>query len=266
MARVLITGGASGSARRWPRCTPRGATGCSSPTCMPTSPLTSCPPPSGRRGRLPAARRARAGRLGAARLGRGALGRSRPAHQQCRRRGRRSHRDVPLDDWQWIVDINLLGVVDGCRTFVPMFKQRRHGHIVNIASMAGLVHPPGMASYNAVKAGVVALSETLLHELAPLRGRRLGGLRQLLPHRPVSEPARVRPRGWRRPLAADPRRQARRGHDRGAGGRADRQGPFLVLTHAEAAAAYRLKRLAPAAYHRTMKKLARAWPPGRRCG
>ncbi len=74
---------------------------------------------------------------------------------------------VPMDDWEWIVDINLLGVVRGCQTFVPLFKEQRSGHIVNVASIAGLVHAPGMASYNAVKAGVVALSETLLHELAP---------------------------------------------------------------------------------------------------
>lgn len=72
-----------------------------------------------------------------------------------------------MDQWQWIVDINLLGVARGCRTFVPMFKQQGTGHIVNTASAAGLVHPPRMSEYNAVKAAVVALSETLLHELKP---------------------------------------------------------------------------------------------------
>ncbi len=72
-----------------------------------------------------------------------------------------------LDEWEWIIEINLLGVVRGCRTFVPMLKRQRSGRIVNVASLAGLVHPAGMASYNAVKAGVVALTETLGHELAP---------------------------------------------------------------------------------------------------
>ncbi len=71
-----------------------------------------------------------------------------------------------LDEWQWILDINLLGVVRGTRAFVPMFKRRRSGRIVNVASLAGLVHPAGMASYNAVKAAVVALTETTGHELA----------------------------------------------------------------------------------------------------
>jgi len=71
-----------------------------------------------------------------------------------------------LDEWEWITRVNLLGVVRGCRTFTPVFKRQRSGRIVNIASLAGLVHPAGMASYNAVKAAVVALTETLGHELA----------------------------------------------------------------------------------------------------
>jgi NAD(P)-dependent dehydrogenase (short-subunit alcohol dehydrogenase family) len=72
-----------------------------------------------------------------------------------------------MDQWQWIVDINLLGVARGCRTFTPMMKAQGSGHIVNTASAAGLIHPPRMSEYNAVKAGVVALSETLFHELKP---------------------------------------------------------------------------------------------------
>jgi NAD(P)-dependent dehydrogenase (short-subunit alcohol dehydrogenase family) len=71
-----------------------------------------------------------------------------------------------LDEWQWIIDVNLMGVVRGCRTFAPMLKRQRSGRIVNVASLAGLVHPAGMASYNAVKSAVVALTETLGHELA----------------------------------------------------------------------------------------------------
>lgn len=71
-----------------------------------------------------------------------------------------------LDEWRWITEINLFGVVNGLSAFVPMFKRQRSGQIVNIASLAGLVHPAGMASYNAVKAAVVALTETAGHELA----------------------------------------------------------------------------------------------------
>jgi NAD(P)-dependent dehydrogenase (short-subunit alcohol dehydrogenase family) len=71
-----------------------------------------------------------------------------------------------MDEWRWMTEINLFGVVRGTRTFVPMFKRQRSGHVVNVASLAGLVHPAGMASYNAVKAAVVALTETTGHELA----------------------------------------------------------------------------------------------------
>ncbi len=71
-----------------------------------------------------------------------------------------------IEEWRWITEINLFGAVRGTRTFVPMLKRQRSGHIVNVASLAGLVHPAGMASYNAVKAAVVALTETTGHELA----------------------------------------------------------------------------------------------------
>ncbi len=71
-----------------------------------------------------------------------------------------------LDEWRWITEVNLFGVVRGTRTFVPDLKAQRSGRIVNVASLAGLVHPGGMGSYNAVKAGVVAFTETIGHELA----------------------------------------------------------------------------------------------------
>lgn len=74
---------------------------------------------------------------------------------------------APIEEWEWIIDINLLGVVRGCRTFVPLFKEQGYGRIVNVASLAALVLPPTMASYNVVKAGVLALSETLRTELKP---------------------------------------------------------------------------------------------------
>lgn len=73
---------------------------------------------------------------------------------------------VPLDDWRWILGINLFGVIHGCHTFVPRFKTRGGGHIINVASAAGLVSVPEMAPYNVTKAAVVALSETMHAELS----------------------------------------------------------------------------------------------------
>lgn len=75
--------------------------------------------------------------------------------------------DVPMSDWQWIVDVNLLGVVRGCKVFTKYMRKQGHGHIVNTASMAGLIHIPRASAYNATKAAVIALSETLKLELEP---------------------------------------------------------------------------------------------------
>jgi NAD(P)-dependent dehydrogenase (short-subunit alcohol dehydrogenase family) len=80
-----------------------------------------------------------------------------------------------LDDWQWVVGVNLWGVIHGVRAFVPrMLKQGEEGHIVNTASMAGLLAGPYMGAYNVTKFGVVALSETLHHELAMASGGKIG--------------------------------------------------------------------------------------------
>jgi NAD(P)-dependent dehydrogenase (short-subunit alcohol dehydrogenase family) len=74
--------------------------------------------------------------------------------------------DTAMDDWRWIIDVNLLGAVRVCRTFLPMMQSARGGHVVNVASAAGIVQSPGLASYNVTKAGMIALSETLKNELA----------------------------------------------------------------------------------------------------
>jgi NAD(P)-dependent dehydrogenase (short-subunit alcohol dehydrogenase family) len=71
-----------------------------------------------------------------------------------------------LDDWRWIVDVNLFGVLHGCHFFVDWLAENPHGaHIVNTASMAAVVSAPTMGGYSVSKAGVVALSETLYAEL-----------------------------------------------------------------------------------------------------
>ena len=71
-----------------------------------------------------------------------------------------------VDEWRWITEINLYGAVRGTFAFAPLFKEQRSGCIVNVASLAALVHPAGMGSYNAVKAAVLAFTETTGHELA----------------------------------------------------------------------------------------------------
>ena len=69
--------------------------------------------------------------------------------------------------WQRVLDINIMGVVRGTAAFAPLMRDQHAGHIVNIASMAGLFTMPTMIAYNVSKAGVVSLSESLAAELAP---------------------------------------------------------------------------------------------------
>lgn len=70
-------------------------------------------------------------------------------------------------DWDWVMGVNLYGVTNGLRAFVPrMLAGGDEGHIVNVASVAGLISEPGMAAYNASKFGVVTVSEGLFHDLA----------------------------------------------------------------------------------------------------
>jgi NAD(P)-dependent dehydrogenase (short-subunit alcohol dehydrogenase family) len=74
--------------------------------------------------------------------------------------------EAPLETWQWVIGVNLWGVIHGVRSFVPRIIEQDAGHVVNTASVAGLVAAPFMGPYNASKHAVVAISETLHHELA----------------------------------------------------------------------------------------------------
>jgi NAD(P)-dependent dehydrogenase (short-subunit alcohol dehydrogenase family) len=74
----------------------------------------------------------------------------------------------PLDLWDRVIDINLYGIVHGIRAFLPIMTEQGSGHIVNTASMAGLMGLPGAAPYNATKHAVVAISEGLFLELGAI--------------------------------------------------------------------------------------------------
>jgi NAD(P)-dependent dehydrogenase (short-subunit alcohol dehydrogenase family) len=77
-----------------------------------------------------------------------------------------------LKDWEWVIGVNLMGVAHGVRVFTPMMLEaakkdpKYEGHIVNTASMAGLLNPPNMGVYNVSKHAVVSLSETLYQDLS----------------------------------------------------------------------------------------------------
>lgn len=81
--------------------------------------------------------------------------------------------ELPLADFEWVVAVNLFGVIHGLRAFLPHLRANDVGHIVNTASVSGLYHLPRMGPYNASKAAIVALSETLRFELSA-EGSRVG--------------------------------------------------------------------------------------------
>ncbi|HXC19588.1 MAG TPA: SDR family NAD(P)-dependent oxidoreductase [Acidimicrobiales bacterium] len=73
---------------------------------------------------------------------------------------------TPKKIWDWVLSVNLDGVVNGMNAFIPLFLEQNEGHVVNTASEAGLVGVAGMGPYNASKFAVVGISESLFHELA----------------------------------------------------------------------------------------------------
>lgn len=75
-------------------------------------------------------------------------------------------KDYKLDQWELMIRINLLGTYYGCHYLLPLIESQK-GMIVNIGSAAGFMNAPGMTAYNATKAGVYSLAETLHHELKP---------------------------------------------------------------------------------------------------
>jgi len=72
--------------------------------------------------------------------------------------------EASLADWKWLLDVNLWGVIHGLHAFVPRIRKQGRGSVINVASAAGLASMPLMAAYNASKAAVVAISETLYAE------------------------------------------------------------------------------------------------------
>jgi len=161
-----------------------------------------------------------------------------------------------IDQWQWIIDINLLGVVRGCKTFVPLFKVQGAGHIVNTASAAGLVHAPTMSEYNAVKAAVVALSETLRHELNPA-GVKVSVVCPTFFKTNLGDSMRGKDEA-----ALKAASKLINGSSRTADGVAAevlkqvRRGTYLILPDRDAVVAYHAKRMARPVYDRMMFKAA----------
>lgn len=152
---------------------------------------------------------------------------------------------IPIAAWEWIMGINLWGAIYACSTFIPRFKEQRSGHILNVASAAGVLCPPGYAPYNVTKAGVVALSESLHAELR-FAGIQVTVLCPTFFHSQLMRSGRVygafniedaEAMMTRSPLQAD-------GVARAAVDALNR-GNFYVFPHSDGRWGWRLKRLVP---------------------
>lgn len=156
--------------------------------------------------------------------------------------------DTSMEDWQWMIDINLLGAVRVSKAFVPMMTEAGNGHVVNVASVAGIVQSPGMACYNVAKAGMIALSETMRNELAGFgvgvsvacpsffKTNLLESYRGPDPGTSIADKLMTRSR-----LTADDIADCMM--------RAVQKNEFFVFGHREAGIAYHFKRLLPGAFY-----------------
>ncbi len=166
-----------------------------------------------------------------------------------------------LDDWQWILNANLWGVVHGCHFFAPKMAARGRGQIVNIASAAGYYNSEAMTAYGTTKFAVIGLSEGLRAELAPLgvgvsvvcpgfvNTPIVANMRMRGPAYPESERANVQRFYEKRNYP--PTRVA------SAVLRAVRRNPALLPVTPEAWALYAMKRIAPDLGRRLLVTLQR---------
>jgi NAD(P)-dependent dehydrogenase (short-subunit alcohol dehydrogenase family) len=166
---------------------------------------------------------------------------------------------TPLADWEAVININLLGVVRGCRTFVPMLLSQRSGHFVNIASFAAIASAPGMAAYNVAKAGVFSLSESLRAEVfdvtvacpAFFRTNLLDSFRG---PDPAAKLTVARFMDHAKVTAEDVANDIYEGV---------MNGRFLIISHPDARWQYRMKRAAPEFFYREVRRMMKKMMDGR---
>jgi short-subunit dehydrogenase len=163
-----------------------------------------------------------------------------------------------LETWRHTIDVNLWGVILGCHHFVPAMRARGRGHVLNVASAAALVSPPGMGAYNVTKAAVLALSETLVGEVAEDGV----GVTVLCPGffrtNIVDHAVGAVDDGQRRFIEAE---MARSKHDAADVARialdAVERGKLYALPHAQIRWLWRVKRVAPGLFTRIIGRLDR---------
>lgn len=166
--------------------------------------------------------------------------------------------ELSIADWKWCLDIDLWGVIYGCHVFVPRLRARGAGHVLNVASTAGLIASPMLGPYNVAKSGVVALSQTLYGELA-FEGVGVSVLCPTFFRTNIADRART---------AGDPKMlDAVRGLMDRATIQADevarialdavQKDQLYILPHRDGRMLWRIKRFFPAAFYRLTPRLMR---------
>ena len=162
--------------------------------------------------------------------------------------------DTSIEDWDWVLDIDLMGVVRGCHQFAGLMKRQKSGHIVNISSFAGLASLPFITAYGVAKAGVVALSEALRAEMLPHGVGvtvacpafvKTGLLDTFRSNKPDTK-AKVT--NWMETSGVSAEQVAREI------AKAVKRNQFMLLTHARTRTAWRMKRWLPERYFKMIAK------------
>ena len=165
--------------------------------------------------------------------------------------------EMPLKGWQWIVKVNLWGVVHGCHFFAPKLKALGHGGIINVASAAAFGSAPEMGAYNLTKAGVLALTETLAAELVGTGVKTTALCPTFVPtniienSRISSEQKELGAKAMEKLSMTNSDKVARQTLS------ALDKGQLYMLPQIDAKVAWRIKRMAPAAYSRGIGEIYR---------
>ena len=173
--------------------------------------------------------------------------------------------EADMAEWQWMLNINLLGVVRGCRAFVPWLVRQKRGRVINIASFAALAGAPNIMSYGVAKAGVYTLSEQLRAELAD-KGVAVSVVCPSFFKTNLCENFRSSDGGKMKHVATKLMEQARESADDIANAIVDQAnaGTFLILPTATERSRWRMKRWFPNLYFRKLLQMSTVRNPAAR--
>lgn len=173
--------------------------------------------------------------------------------------------EADMAEWQWMLNINLLGVVRGCRAFVPWLVRQKRGRVINIASFAALAGAPNIMSYGVAKAGVYTLSEQLRAELAD-KGVGVSVVCPSFFKTNLCENFRSGDGGKMKHVATRLMEQARESADDIANAIVDQAnaGTFLILPTATERSRWRMKRWFPNLYFRKLLQMSNVRNPAAR--